>query len=93
MAKKIKTGTVNVPIEDFDDENITAHISIRLPLNLVKDLKRLALNEDYEGRYQVLVRDILQGYADKIVKRKRLRLSLFLPNKGFRGSDHLRDFL
>jgi len=71
MAKKIKTGTVNVPIEDFDDENITAHISIRLPLNLVKDLKRLALNEDYEGRYQVLVRDILQGYADKNRQKKK----------------------
>ncbi len=71
MAKKIKTGTVNVPMEDFEDENITAHISIRLPLNLVKDLKRLALNEDYEGRYQVLVRDILQGYADKNRQKKK----------------------
>jgi metal-responsive CopG/Arc/MetJ family transcriptional regulator len=71
MAKKIKTGTVNVPIEDFEDENITAHISIRLPLNLVKDLKRLALNKDYEGRYQVLVRDILQGYADKNRQKKK----------------------
>ena len=65
MAKKIKTGNVNIPVEDFEDENITAHISIRLPLNLVKDLKRLALNEDYEGRYQVLIREVLQGFADK----------------------------
>ena len=72
MAKKIKTGSVNIPVEDFEDENITAHISIRLPLNLVKDLKRLALNEDYEGRYQVLVRDILQGFADKNRQKKKV---------------------
>jgi hypothetical protein len=72
MAKKIKTGNVNIPIEDFEDENITAHISIRLPLNLVKDLKKLALNEDYEGRYQVLIRDILQGFADKNRLKKKV---------------------
>ena len=69
--KKIKTGSVNIPVEDFEDANITAHISIRLPLNLVKDLKRLALTEEYEGRYQTLIRDILQGYTTKaMVKRK-----------------------
>ena len=71
MAKKIKTGNVNIPIEDFEDENITAHISIRLPLNLVKDLKKLALNEEYEGRYQVLIREILQGFADKHRLKKK----------------------
>jgi hypothetical protein len=65
MAKKTRTGKVNIPTEDFEDENITAHISIRLPLSLVKDLKKLALNEDYEGRYQVLIREILQKFADK----------------------------
>ncbi len=69
--KKIKTGSVSVPVEDFEDTNITAHISIRLPLNLVKDLKRLALTEEYEGRYQTLIRDILQGYTTKTkLKRK-----------------------
>lgn len=71
MAKKIKTGNVNIPIEDFEDENITAHISIRLPLNLVKDLKKLALNEDYEGRYQVLIREVLQSFADKNRSKKK----------------------
>ena len=71
MAKKIKTGNVNIPIEDFEDENITAHISIRLPLNLVKDLKKLALNEEYEGRYQVLIREVLQGFADKNRSKKK----------------------
>ncbi len=71
MAKKVKTGSVNIPVEDFEDENITAHISIRLPLNLVKELKKLALNEEYEGRYQVLIRDVLQGYAEKSRGRKK----------------------
>ncbi len=72
MAKKIKTGSINIPAEDFEDENITAHISIRLPLNLVKDLKKLALNEDYEGRYQVLIRDILQAFTEKNKSKKRV---------------------
>jgi metal-responsive CopG/Arc/MetJ family transcriptional regulator len=71
MAKKVKTGGVNIPVENFEDENITAHISIRLPLNLVKELKKLALNEEYEGRYQVLIRDILQGYAEKSRGKKK----------------------
>ena len=71
MAKKVKTGNVSIPVEDFEDKNITAHISIRLPLDLVKDLKRLALNEEYEGRYQVLIRDILQGFAEKNKTKKK----------------------
>jgi len=78
MAKKIKTGTVNVPIEEFDDENITAHISIRLPLNLVKDLKKLALTEEYEGRYQILIREVLQGFADKHRSKKKATASAML---------------
>lgn len=65
MAKKTKTGSVNVPISDFEDENITAHISIRLPLSLIKSLKKLSLNENYEGRYQTLIRDILLNYTEK----------------------------
>jgi len=73
MAKKVKTGKVEVPMEDFKDENITAHISIRLPLTLVKELKRLSLNEEYEGRYQVLIRDILQKHVSKTPKTKAHR--------------------
>jgi uncharacterized protein (DUF2252 family) len=72
MAKKVKTGNVNIPIEDFEDQNMTAHISIRLPLSLVKDLKKLALNEEYEGRYQVLIREILQAFTDKNSSKKKL---------------------
>jgi len=37
----------------------------------VKDLKKLALNEEYEGRYQVLIREILQQYAEKHRGKKR----------------------
>ena len=65
MAKKIKTGSINIPVSDFEDENITAHISIRLPLSLVKSLKKLSLNEHYEGRYQTLIRDVLLTYVEK----------------------------
>jgi hypothetical protein len=72
MAKKIKTGNVSVRADEFNDENITAHISIRLPLNLVKDLKKLALNEDYEGRYQVLIRDVLESFAQKNKSKKKI---------------------
>lgn len=71
MAKKIKTGSVEVPVEDFQDENITAHISIKMPLTMVKDLKRLALNEKYEGRYQTLMKDILADYIRKESSSKK----------------------
>lgn len=69
---KIKTGSVNISAKDFKDENITAHISIRLPLNLVKDLKRLALNEKYEGRYQTLIREVLQNFTEKSKTKKKV---------------------
>lgn len=72
MAKKIKTGNIAVPDENFVDDNITAHISIRLPLTLVKELKRLALNEKYEGRYQILIREVLQNYSEKHKSKKRV---------------------
>ncbi len=75
MAKKslskIKTGSVNIPMEDFDNENIKAHISIRLLLSLVKELKRLASTEEYEGRYQVLIKEILSNYVEKTPSKKR----------------------
>jgi len=70
MAKKIKYGKINFGPDEFKDENVTAHISIRLPLVLLKELKRLSLNEEYEGRYQVLIRDVLQNYVEKMPKKK-----------------------
>ena len=75
MAKKTKTGKVEIPEDDFKDENITAHISIRLPLNLIKDLKRMALTEEYEGRYQTLIKDILQSHVEQASKRKKVKLA------------------
>lgn len=60
---KIKTGKITIPDEDFRDQNMTAHISIRLPLDLVKALKKLSLTEEYEGRYQVLIRNILSAHV------------------------------
>jgi hypothetical protein len=68
---KIKTGKVEIPDEDFKDQNITAHISIRLPLDLVKALKKLSLTEEYEGRYQVLMRDVLNQYVQHQKGKKR----------------------
>jgi metal-responsive CopG/Arc/MetJ family transcriptional regulator len=68
---KIKTGKVEIPDEDFKDQSITAHISIRLPLDLVKALKKLSLTEDYEGRYQVLMRDVLSEYVQHHKSKKR----------------------
>lgn len=67
---KIKTGMVEIPTEAFEDENVTAHISIRLPMPLLKDLRRAALTEQYAGKYQVLIRDIL---SDWIAQRKPKR--------------------
>ena len=71
MAKKIKTGKIEIPDKDFKDENITAHISIRLPLTLVKELKHLALNPEYEGRYQILIRDVLTDHVLHAGKGKK----------------------
>ena len=73
MEKKIKYGKVEIPAEDFDEANMIAHISIRLPLPLIKELKRLSLTEEHGGKYQVLIRDILSDYVQKhsIKKKKR----------------------
>ena len=73
MARKTKYGKVEIPAEDFKDENIMAHISVRLPLNLVKDLKRMSLNEEYKGRYQTLMRDILLNWVEHEHNKKRRR--------------------
>jgi hypothetical protein len=62
---KIKTGTVDVPNENFKKENLMAHISLRLPMALVNELKRLSLNPEHEGRYQVLMREVLMDWVEK----------------------------
>ncbi|HEY8270852.1 MAG TPA: hypothetical protein VIG33_08165, partial [Pseudobdellovibrionaceae bacterium] len=68
--KKIKTGNIKVPDSAFKDENITAHISIKLPLTLFKELRRLSLNEKYDGKYKVLIINVLTKYIKKASKRK-----------------------
>ena len=76
---KIKTGTVDVPDENFKNENIMAHISLRLPLTLIKELKRLSLNA-HEGRYQVLIRDLLSDFVKSRKSRgaeKKLLAAIF----------------
>lgn len=68
---KVKTGKVEIPAEAFEDENVTAHISIRLPMTLLKELRRAALTEQYAGKYQVLIRDVLSDWiAHQKPKRK-----------------------
>ena len=70
--KKIKYGKVEVSDASFDDENALIRVSMMLPLNLVKDLKKLSLTEKHNGKYQVLIRDILAAWVEhQKPKRKR----------------------
>ena len=72
MAKnQIKTGNVELSAEDFKDENALIRISMMIPMGLYKDLKALSLNEEYSGKYQVLVRDILLKYAEQNKPKKK----------------------
>ena len=74
MAKKIKYGNVDLPIENFDETKTIAHISIRLPLPLIKELKRLSLTEEHGGKYQVLIRDILNEWVGKHRGKKKMAI-------------------
>lgn len=70
--KKIKYGKVELSDESFDDANALIRVSMMLPLNMVKDLKKLSLTEKHSGKYQVLVRDILADWVEhQKPKRKR----------------------
>lgn len=70
--KKIKYGKVEVSADSFDDANALIRVSMMLPLNLVKDLKKLSLTEKHGGKYQVLIRDILTDWTEhQKPKRKR----------------------
>ncbi|MEQ1666113.1 MAG: hypothetical protein ABL927_12145 [Bdellovibrionales bacterium] len=71
MAKKIKYGNVDIPDESFDDSNAVANIYIRLPLLLVKELRRLSLTEEHGGKYQVLIRDILTHWVEHQKPKKK----------------------
>lgn len=70
--KKIKYGKVELSDASFDDANALIRVSMMLPLNIVKDLKKLSLTEKHSGKYQVLIRDILADWVDhQKPKRKR----------------------
>ena len=70
--KKIKYGKVELSDESFDDSNALIRVSMMLPLNTIKDLKKLSLSEKHSGKYQVLIRDILMEWVDhQKPKRKR----------------------
>jgi hypothetical protein len=70
--KKIKYGKVELSDASFDDANALIRVSMMLPLNMVKDLKKLSLTEKHSGKYQVLIRDILSDWVDhQKPKRKR----------------------
>lgn len=71
MAKKIKYGKVEFPDSEFDDTNALLRISMMLPLQLVKELKKLSLTEEHSGKYQVLIRDILNDWVNKHKGRKK----------------------
>jgi predicted DNA binding CopG/RHH family protein len=60
MSKKktVNFGNVNIDTKDFQDENIRASISIRVPMGLLKAYKREA---DRRGiGYQTLMLNALQ---------------------------------
>jgi len=70
--KKIKYGKVELSDASFDDANALIRVSMMLPLNMVKDLKKLSLTDKHSGKYQVLIRDILADWVEhQKPKRKR----------------------
>lgn len=73
MSKKMKYGKVEIPDKDFKDENALVRVSMMLPMNLVRELKKLSLTEDYNGKYQVLSRDILSDWVTGQKKPKKKR--------------------
>jgi len=69
---KIKFGKVELSDESFDDANALIRVSMMLPLNTIKDLKKLSLSEKHSGKYQVLIRNILTEWIEhQKPKRKR----------------------
>ena len=67
---KIKHGTVELGPEEFADETASIRISMMLPMTLYKELKRLALTEQHQGKYQLLMKDVLNQFVDSQSKKK-----------------------
>ncbi|MFN3454622.1 MAG: hypothetical protein ACK41T_06635 [Pseudobdellovibrio sp.] len=68
---KIKYGKVELPARTFKEKSASIRISMMLPLPLYKELKRLAVSEEHEGKYQLLIKDILTQYVRKSKKSKK----------------------
>jgi hypothetical protein len=78
LAKKIKYGTVEIPPEEFLDENITALVSLKIPMTLLKDLRRQAKKEKYKDYYQLieaLLVDYVAKHSDQWDNRKSARVT------------------
>lgn len=69
--KKIKYGKVELSDASFDDANALIRVSMMLPLNMVKDLKKLSLTDKHSGKYQVLIRDILADWVEHQKPKRR----------------------
>lgn len=63
-SKTVKLGKVNVPAEDFQDKNVRALISIRVPMEMLKAYKREA--EKRGIGYQTLMLEILQNHVGAV---------------------------
>ncbi|AGH96496.1 hypothetical protein [Pseudobdellovibrio exovorus] len=63
--KKVKYGTVELSDESFDNDKALIRVSMMLPLTTIKALKKLSLTEKHSGKYQVLIRDILNEWVEK----------------------------
>jgi hypothetical protein len=58
------------PKSKSQDSNELIRISLMLPQELVRDLKQLSLTKEHEGKYQVLIREVLVQYANRAKARK-----------------------
>lgn len=72
MAKsKLKYGKVEIPASEFKDENASIRISMMIPLPLYRELKKISLNDVHQGKYQILIKAVLEQYVSKIKKSKK----------------------
>lgn len=63
-SKTVKLGKVNIPADDFRDENVRASISIRVPMKVLK-----AYRCEAERRgigYQTLMLEVLQNHVSAV---------------------------
>lgn len=63
-SKTAKLGKVNIPAEDFRDENVRALISIRVPMGVLKAYKAEA--ERRGIGYQTLMLEVLQNHVSAV---------------------------